>query len=228
MSTNIDWCDETLNPLGWGCYGPGGTKEKPNICGKGYRCYAAEMARKAREGKGIINNKCKKCLNFEPHYHLERLKGFNGKKSKKIFIQSMGDLFGNWVDAGFIRVVLDFCRARSQHTFMFLTKNPGRYFDFDFPANCWLGWTVTTGKGTHAFCMASLNKTFISIEPILGSFENTDFLGIDLVIIGAQTGPGAIPPKKEWIESIKHPNIYYKKNLTDIYPEFKNEKHATT
>ena len=32
MPTEIEWCDETLNPQGWGCYGPGGTPEKPQRC----------------------------------------------------------------------------------------------------------------------------------------------------------------------------------------------------
>ncbi len=41
MPTKIDWADETINPIGWGCYGPGGTAEHPNICSY---CYAYRIA----------------------------------------------------------------------------------------------------------------------------------------------------------------------------------------
>jgi len=212
-NTKIDWCDETINPLGWGCYGPGGTKEKPKIC---WYCYAKQWA-KETPYKVI----CQDCMDFVPHYHLERLKGLTGKKPKKIFVQSMGDLFGDWVDSFAIQRVINFCSDRQQHTFMFLTKNPSRYFAFKFPENCWLGTTITGPKDLHRNFRTPDNKTFVSIEPLLYHFKNprlpndgeNTFHHYDLVIVGAMTGPGAIPPKQEWIYSIKHPNIFYKDNI---------------
>lgn len=220
----IDWPNltDTLNPLGWGCYGPGGTKEKPNICGDGYKCYAKDMADKAKAG-GFIKVKCQKCLDFEPHYHPERLKGFTGKKPKTIFVQSMGDLFGDWVSGIYILEVIKFCTERPQHTFMFLTKNPARYLLFDFPENCWLGWSITTGGGFGLVSMVNMNKVFLSIEPLLGSFDKINFYGIDLIIIGADSTPGAKPPPLEWVKSIQHPNVYYKSSIRKIYPELKNK-----
>lgn len=208
-NTKIDWCDETINPLGWGCYGPGGTKEKPKIC---WYCYAKQWAKETP-----YKVKCQDCMNFVPHYHLERLKGLTGKKPKKIFVQSMGDLFGDWVDSFAIQRVIDFCLDRPQHTFMFLTKNPARYAEFKFPENCWLGMTQTgkphDWKAWYDFRYRPGNKTFASVEPLLSDFHGITFEGLDLVIVGAMTGPNAIKPKKEWIYSIKHPNIFYKDNI---------------
>ena len=54
---------------------------------------------------------------------------------------------------------------------------------------------------------------FNSVELIMGGFSPLFFNDIDLVIVGVMTGPGAIKPKKEWIDSIKHPNIFYKSNI---------------
>lgn len=189
--TNIEWCDYTWNPV-VGCKH-----------GCSY-CYARK-----------INNRFKIIPKWdEPQFFSERMEQpIKAKPGSKIFVGSMCDLFGEWVPSDWIHEIIDVCRAVDDVTFMFLTKNPKRYNEFDFPKNCQVGVTVTTGKGTHMYAIASMNKTFLSIEPLLGSFENTIIQGYDLVIVGAMTGPGAIKPKKEWIESIKHPNIFYKENI---------------
>jgi len=54
---------------------------------------------------------------------------------------------------------------------------------------------------------------FLSIEPLLGSMEGVDLLDMDHVYVGAQTGPGAVIPEKEWIKSINHPSILWKNNI---------------
>ena len=57
------------------------------------------------------------------------------------------------------------------------------------------------------------NRKYISIEPLLGSFENHDISFADLIIVGVMTGINPVKPKREWIDSIKHHNIYYKENI---------------
>lgn len=202
MSTVIDWpgLTDTLNPLGWGCLGPGGTPDNPRIC---HYCYAAEIARKAREG-GRIKVKCQKCLNFEPHYHLDRLKGFTGKAPKTVFIQSMGDLFGDWVSPAAIQSVINFCIVRPQHTFMFLTKYIDGYLRFGFPPNTMQGVTVTTPESyAKIMFMKQFPRPYLSVEPILGVMPDLDYSIFEVVIVGAMTGPGAVKPEPEWIESVK-------------------------
>jgi len=206
--TTIDWpgLTHTWNP-GYGCLRGCSLNGKP-------WCYAKALHDKRMKAKKEGKKLAPRYANpfNEMHFFPQDLKIV--KKSrvvKKVFVGSMTDICywkPNWMQE-----VLDVIRKRPEIEFMFLTKNPERYSEFDFPANCQLGWTVTTGKGTDCYAMASMNKTFLSIEPLLGSFENTELRGFDLVIVGAMTGPGAVVPKKEWIKSIKHPNIHYKENI---------------
>jgi protein gp37 len=111
---------------------------------------------------------------------------------------------------------------------MFLTKNPKRYLQFDFPDNCWLGCTITsdTKKATDdVFIMRKAGvrlKTFASIEPIMSGFTEKGyslFNSFNLIIVGAMTGQKALKPQREWIDSIQHPNIYYKANIRKLFPQ---------
>jgi len=151
---------------------------------------------------------------MEPVFFEDRLQEPRTKKKHcNIFVGSMCDLFGDWVPHLWISRVLRVVEQNPQHTFIFLTKNPRRYRDFDIPQNCYLGMTVTNGRDVenkiHHFLTID-SRTFLSIEPLLGGFEDGVPQGVGLVIVGAMTGPGAVKPKREWIESIKHPNIYFK------------------
>lgn len=56
-------------------------------------------------------------------------------------------------------------------------------------------------------------RKFVSVEPMMSDFTGVYFDGIELVILGAMTGPGAIPVQPEWIKSVKHPNIFLKDNI---------------
>lgn len=153
---------------------------------------------------------------FKPTFHPERLKDKMPKKPSKIFVCSMADLFGDWVSKEWIEKVLAVVKDNPQHIFQFLTKNPKKYREFVFPDNCWLGITIDTPDRGRLFegCFSGItNYKFVSFEPLLGDMSALDLSGIDLVIIGAMTGSGAIKPKKEWIDSIKHPNIFYKNNV---------------
>lgn len=157
--------------------------------------------------------------NFEPKYYPERLNDPMKQKAGKVLVGFQGDLFGDWVNTNFIQKVIDKTEEHPEHTFLFLTKNPKRYSEFGFPKNCWLGTTIdgTETLSGQVFKLEELEKKdnykFISFEPLLGDVSRLDLSGIDLVIVGAMTGAGAIKPKKEWVEGIKHQNIFYKKNL---------------
>jgi len=174
----------------------------------------------------------------EPQFFPKRLEDpYEVKKSSTIFVGSMCDLFGTWVNPFWINKIINVCRENPHHEFMFLTKNPVRYANWKFPENCRLGATVTGEKnGGDWPCnlkndptphLHSLpNPTFISIEPLLGSFFGHRFDFVDQIIVGAMSGPGAVKPRREWIESIKHDNIYYKQSIRDLYPEFSNQEET--
>lgn len=185
----IEWTDFTWSPI-TGCL---------HNCSY---CYAKKIAMRF-DG------------HFKPTFHIKRLNDKMPKKPSKIFICSMADLFGDWVKKEWIEKVLIVAEKNPQHTFQFLTKNPKRYLEFIFPKNCWLGTTIE--KPEYADRMKPFlqikNYKFVSIEPLLGDFTGVNFDLFDLVIIGADSNKGAVKPKKEWIKSIQHHNIFFKNNL---------------
>lgn len=187
--TKIEWTDYTWNPV-TGC---------KHSC---YYCYARRIAMRFTK-------------HFKPTFHNNRLKNpFSLKKPNKIFVCSMADLFGDWVPREWIDKVIRVVDENPQHTFQFLTKNPKRYKEFKFPKNCWIGVTIDYPNQTRIdHLIRSYGYRFISFEPILGDMSRLDLSGIDLCIIGRDTSPGAELPKKEWIESVKHRNIFLKNNI---------------
>lgn len=140
------------------------------------------------------------------------------QKPATIFIGSMCDQFGDWVPETDINEILHYCKKAPQHLFMFLTKNGKRLYDFDFPSNCAVGVTVTSYKDVmNITAINMLNtdaKKFVSIEPIMSDFSGIEF-NVDTAIVGAMTNQGKnnIIPKKNWINSINHNNIHFKKNI---------------
>jgi protein gp37 len=183
--TKIEWCDYTWNPV-TGC-----------LHGCEY-CYARRIAERFK-GKAFPEG-------FKPTFHHNRLEEpKKQKKPSKIFTVSMGDLFGAWVPIDWRMKVLNTVENCPQHIFQFLTKNPSNYLNHVFPDNAWIGMTVTNLEHLQVINMDGLaaKTKFISIEPLLsGPKKPIEFRGIDWIIVGAQTGPKAVKPKPEWVQSI--------------------------
>jgi len=191
QKTKIEWCDYTWNPV-VGC---------GNHCPY---CYARKIAlRFAGTGKFPKG--------FHPHFFEERLtEPYKLKKPSRIFVCSMGELFGHWVPGWWIEQVLGVARALPRHTFIFLTKYPGRLRECDFPCNAWVGVTVNypykeTGRVYDLVEGCNACVKFVSFEPL---FQNPDgnlygypWTELNWVIVGAQTGPYK-PPRRGWVEEI--------------------------
>ena len=189
----IEWCDYTWNPV-TGCL---------NGC---EYCYARKMFH--RFGKS-----------FEPTMHPEKLEEpAKLKKPSRIFVGSTTDLFGDWVPDEWVRQVFNACNGAPWHEYLFLTKNPKRYYRYEayINKNFWLGATI--GQSENLTCcdadtmsVVSGNK-FVSIEPIM--FDVTDWVHLgeyDWVIVGAETGNRAekVVPPRQWIEAIARACIQY-------------------
>jgi protein gp37 len=165
--TKIDWADFTWNPV-TGCWGPGGTKEKPNRCSY---CYAVGVAKRFYEYGNERGDA------FEPQFHPDRLsQPSQVKKPSKIFVCSMADLFGDWVPSFWINGVLATAMLAQHHTFQFLTKNPKRLREFNsWPANCWVGMTVTNQADADErlpwLLQVDASVRFVSHEPLLGPID---------------------------------------------------------
>jgi len=207
----IEWTDYTWNPV-TGCYGPYGTPESPNRCSY---CYASQMSKRLAGRYGYPKDNP-----FAPTFHEDRIEEpFTVGKPSMIFVSSMGDLFGEWVPKEWIERVIEVTRHCDRHIYQFLTKNPKRYAEFDFPQNCWLGVTITKydSAAYHKIIVdlgrvpyKNMNQRFISYEPIMGSLkppsqiEDMFFSGVYWIILGAMTGPlkKQYEPDPKWIEEV--------------------------
>lgn len=145
---------------------------------------------------------------FEPTLHRYRLQEPGEVKTpSSIFVCSMADLFGAFIPDEWIFEVFKACAEYPQHRYMFLTKNPMRYFSLmdsgNLPKlnNMWYGTTITTEMDD--FFYADGYNSFLSIEPIQGSIT-IPLTGIKWVIVGQETGnrKERIKVKPEWINGI--------------------------
>jgi protein gp37 len=132
------------------------------------------------------------------------------KQPRVIFVNSMSDLFHKDIPFDFVVQIFDvMCRA-SQHQFQVLTKRSERLLHLGsklrWPENVWMGVTVETAdylcRIDHLRQILAAVK-FISFEPLLGPIPRLDLAGIDWVIVGGESGPGARPMKPEWAKDIR-------------------------
>jgi protein gp37 len=131
------------------------------------------------------------------------------RKGKTIFVNSMSDLFHKDVPLDYIRRTFDVMRRAYWHRFQILTKRSERLADLsgdlEWPANVWMGVSIESDKyccrASHLRSTAARVK-FLSLEPLLGPLPNLDLSGIDWVIVGGESGPGARPMKEEWVSDI--------------------------
>jgi len=185
----IEWTQRTWNPV--------------TGCNRGCPyCYARRIAERFNGTKGFSEG-------FKPTFHAKSLDDPKRLKTpSKIFTVSMGDLFGSWVPESWITAVLDTVRECPQHTFQFLTKNPQRYWEFEFPSNCWIGTSADNPTDAHVRSETLNiairdNFRFLSLEPLLGDVAPyIDWDGINWVIVGQQSGQGAKLPEDRWVENI--------------------------
>jgi protein gp37 len=134
------------------------------------------------------------------------------KKPSKIFVVSMGDLFGDWVSDEWIKAVGLASQAAPWHTYQFLTKNPERYAGWQFPSQAWIGATATDQPSYNRAAVALQRAhdvqeravpTFVSVEPMLGPVGLDSFYSFpSWLIIGAQTGRRAEQPDPSWVRDL--------------------------
>lgn len=189
--TAIEWCDLTWNPI-TGC-----------TRGCAY-CYARRMAHRLRGRYGYRQD-----YPFAVTWHPNRLnEPLKRRKGAKIFTCSMGEMFDPQVNPFWTNMIFKVMNAVPRHTFQVLTKQPQNVLDrqHKIPNNCWLGISqdgrYTDDSMFHYLLNIKAKVKFVSFEPLLGQIPDLDLDEIDWVIIGAETGAGGVPPKKEWVEDI--------------------------
>lgn len=195
--SGIEWTESTWNPL-TGC-----DKISPGC----KHCYAERMAKRlqAMSQPNYVNG-----FKLTMHEHVLE-KPLEWKTPQTIFVNSMSDLFHNDVPAAFIQHAFDVMRRANWHRFQVLTKRSERLLELspliDWPDNVWMG--VSVENADYAFRIDHLRKTgakvkFLSLEPLLGPLSHLDLGGINWVIVGGESGPGARKMDEGWVKEIRN------------------------
>jgi len=181
MATLISWTDETWNPT-TGC----------SHVSDGCRyCYAETLSLRFGWSKKpwTHNNAAENVV-----LHPERLrKPYTWKGPKRVFVNSMSDLFHEHVPDEFIARVFAVMNDLPQHIFQVLTKRPERAATWLGPwaPNIWMGTSVEDRRVVHRIDhlrMCRAQTRFLSCEPLLGGLGDIDLTGIHWVIVGGESG----------------------------------------
>jgi protein gp37 len=133
------------------------------------------------------------------------------RKSRKVFVAPMGDLFHPGVPDGVIEAVFGVMREACQHTFQVLTKRPKRMEEFiavrgnDPLPNVWLGTSVESQDHidrVHQLMRIDWPIKWVSLEPLLGEVRAEDLWEMDWIVIGGESGQLARPMHPRWVDSI--------------------------
>jgi protein gp37 len=215
--TSIEWTDATWNPV-TGCdqVSPG--------CDN---CYALTLAKRL---KGMGQPKYQadgdprtSGPGFGLTIHPDVLdQPLRWRKPRRVFVNSMSDLFHPDVPEGFIGQVWDVMARTPQHTYQVLTKRPQRmaralgpngcgFYAVEGPVPCpqrnvWVGTSIESDR--YAFRADHLRNTpaavrFLSLEPLLGPLPSLNLDGIDWVIVGGESGLAARPMHPDWVRDIR-------------------------
>jgi protein gp37 len=231
-NSKIEWTDGTWNPLA-------GCTRASEGCDL---CYAAVMARRLEfmaqadiaAGKdpghkakyiGVTNKNKAGRIAFNGTVNLDLTaldEPLTWKKPRRVFVNSMSDLFHKDVPDDFIRRVFDVMDATPQHTYQVLTKRPERmaqwtrdYYPSDVAPHIWCGTSVENQERADERIPHLLNVParvrFLSCEPLLGPVDLWQWLGpaeddpahINWIIAGGESGHGARPMHPQWTRSLR-------------------------
>jgi protein gp37 len=203
MSENskIEWTDATWNPLR-GC-----TKISPGCA----HCYAETFSERFR---GVPGHPFEQGfdLRFVPEKLEEPLRW---KRPKRIFVNSVSDLFHEDVPDDYILSVARIMAEANWHTYHVLTKRSDRMArmlgaDLSFAselAHIW--WGVSVEDRAHGLprvrdlSEAPATSRFLSVEPLLEDLGTFSLQGIGWVIVGGESGPKARPMEADWVRNVR-------------------------
>jgi len=134
------------------------------------------------------------------------------RKPKRIFVNSMSDLFQDGVPDEFIEKVWKTMEEAHWHHYQILTKRPDnmerviRKLNLPYLSQVWIGTSVESeefnSRIDHLRKIPNFIK-FISFEPLLDSVGDVDLTNIDWAIVGGESGPKSRPILEEWVDEIK-------------------------
>jgi protein gp37 len=207
--TSIEWTDATWNPVA-GC---------TVLTGGCTNCYAMRMAARlelmgAEKYRGLTRKSGGRAV-WTGKINLDQ-KALSApatwSKPRKVFVNSMSDLFHPDVPKEFIFQVWEVMKLTPRHTYQILTKRPERMREvlssprFDVLPNVWLGTSVEDHRVLDR--LDNLRRVpaavrFVSFEPLIGSVAASDLTGIHWAIVGGESGPRSRFMKPEWVHEIE-------------------------
>ena len=206
QSSKIEWTESTWNPVR-GC----------TRVSEGCRfCYAERIAARF-SGKGMAYEGFAENTKAGPRWtHDVRPvrallnEPLKWKTPRRIFVNSMSDLFHEKIELSYIKEVFAVMEEAKWHQFQVLTKREELLLKYNaelsWAPNIWMGVSVEDDRVTHridALRQTDAHIKFLSLEPLLGALPALELDGIDWVIVGGESGPGAREMKKEWVLDIR-------------------------
>ncbi|ESX16566.1 MULTISPECIES: DUF5131 family protein [unclassified Mesorhizobium] len=206
--TSIEWTDATWNPVA-GC----------TILTAGCtNCYAMRMAARL-EAMGVdkyvgVTRKSGGKAKWTGKIKLDRASisvPQEWKKPKRVFVNSMSDLFHAEVPTAFIAEIWQVMAATPRHTYQILTKRPDRMSEvlsspeFNVLPNVWLGTSVEDSRVLYRLDelrAVPAAVRFVSFEPLIGSVAGANLKSIHWAIVGGESGPQARPLDTRWVDEI--------------------------
>jgi protein gp37 len=194
--SSIEWTESTWNPV-TGC-----TKVSEGC----RNCYAERMAKRLQAmGQRNYRDGFKVAIH-ESAFDLP----LRWKRPQVVFVNSMSDLFHDAVPTECIGRLFVIMNRANWHIFQILTKRASRLAELgsqmSWSDNVWMG--VTVEHADYASRIDELRSCgarvkFLSLEPLLGPLPDLDLAGIDWVIAGGESGPGARPMREEWVREVR-------------------------
>jgi len=202
QTSKIEWTEASWNPV-TGC---------SKISAGCKYCYAERLARRLQKmGQRRYRN------GLEVTLHPDLINApLKWKRPRRIFVNSMSDLFHEKIPDKFIESVFETMRLAHWHTFQILTKRASRMAELaprlHWPENVWMGVTVESQRELHR--MRELQKMpsavrFVSMEPLLSPISDFPIENIDWIIVGGESGPKARAMEKSWVIEIRNRCMAY-------------------
>jgi protein gp37 len=200
LATSIEWTDATWNPV-TGC---------TEISAGCDNCYARRIAERFRGTHGHPFEHGFD-VTIKPHKLEEPL---SWKKPRRIFVNSMSDLFHKKVPSSFVDHVFEVMERATWHIFQVLTKRSSllrnyisrRYEGRCAPPHIWLGVSIEDRRSLvrlKHLANTPASVRFLSLEPLLEELGQLDLAAISWVIVGGESGAGSRPMDEAWVESIR-------------------------
>jgi protein gp37 len=207
--SSIEWTDATWNPVAGcsvisaGCTNCYAMRMAARLDAMGLQKYRALTRKTGRRRVWTGKVRCDEGSLDAPR---------SWRRPKRIFVNSMSDLFHDDVPVAFIRRVWTVMADTRRHTYQILTKRPIRMLEVvqsqSLPvlSNVWLGTSVEDDsvlERVDVIRQVPAAVRFVSFEPLIGSVAAANLEGIDWAIVGGESGPRARPMHSIWVDEIE-------------------------